>query len=151
MILARIMLRVTVVGAALITLVAMMSLTAPDSRAQEGKLELISFTIDPPYASPGGMARIRFEFRGAAGGLVSAQLLARPASGTWRRSLFEDAVNRAITALGPLERGTVEAIAQHAARYAPEQRGTSNEYELRLVDRTGRKSNALTVSLPVRM
>ena len=37
------------------------------------------------------------------------------------------------------------------ARYASEQRGTTNLYELRVTDRAGRKSNALSVSLEVRL
>jgi hypothetical protein len=113
--------------------------------------EISNFTIDPPFASPGGVARIRFEFRGAQGGLRNATLVAKPATGTWRTSAFEEPVNRAIAALGTASEGVVEAEGRHGSSYAPEQRGTTNLYELRVTDRAGRKSNTLSVSLEVRL
>ena len=114
-------------------------------------LEISNFTIDPPFASPGGVARIRFEFRGAEGGLKSATLVAKPATGTWRTSVFEERVNAAIAALGAVAEGVVEVDARHQSGYSPAQRGTTNLYELRVTDRAGRKSNSLTVSLEVKL
>ena len=109
-----------------------------------------NFTIDPPVATPGGTARIRFEFRGAEGGLRDAALLAKPSGGRWRPSVLQEPVNRAITALGAASEGVVEAAARHQEQYAAEQRGTTNLYELRVTDRAGRQSNALVVTLEVR-
>jgi hypothetical protein len=114
-------------------------------------LEISNFTIEPPVASPGGIARIRFEFRGARDGLKAATLVAKPASGSWRTSLFEALVNQAIAKLGNVADGVVEVEGRHQSGYAPAQHGTVNLYELRVIDRAGRQSNALTVSLPVRL
>ena len=113
--------------------------------------EIANFTIDPPFASPSGAARIRFEFRGADGGLRGAALLAKPDMGTWRVSVFQELVNRAIAALGPVSQGVVETSGQHQSGYSPAQRGTTNLYELRVTDRAGRKSNVLRVALEVRL
>jgi hypothetical protein len=136
-------------------LVAIAPMTLPGSargQARESAApEISNLTIDPPFASPGGVARIRFEFRGAQGGLRNATFVAKPATGTWRTSAFEEPVNRVIVALGTTSAGVVEAEGRHASRYAPEQRGTINLYELRVTDRAGRKSNALSVSLEVRL
>ena len=102
-------------------------------------------------ATPGGPARIRFEFRGAQGGLRDATLLAKPAGSPWRRSVLEEPVNRAIASLGPSAEGVVEASGRHQGSYAREQHGTTNIYELQVTDRVGRKSNALTATLEVRL
>ena len=116
----------------------------------DGPLEISNFTIEPPFASPGGAARIRFEFRGAQGGLKSATLVARPATGPWRTSVFEAVVNQAISALGGAAEGVVVAEGRHQGGYTPAQRGTTNLYELRVTDRAGRQSNTVSASLEVR-
>ena len=121
--------------------------SAPESSSGP---EISNFTIDPPFASSNGAARIRFEFRGAEGGLRAATLVAKPDRGTWRTSVLEEPVNRAIAALGPVSDGIVEATGQHQSGYTAQQRGTTNLYELRVTDRAGRKSNALRVELEVR-
>ncbi len=100
-------------------------------------------------AAPGGPARIRFEFHGAQGGLRDATLLAKPAGSPWRRSVLEEPVNRAIASLGPSAEGVVEASGRHQGSYAREQHG--NLYELQVTDKAGRKSNALTAALEVRL
>src|SRR2546425_677664 len=46
--------------------------------------EISNFAIEPPFAWSNGPARIRFDFRGAEGGLRTATLLAKPDIGTWR-------------------------------------------------------------------
>jgi hypothetical protein len=109
------------------------------------------FTIEPPIATPGGPARIRFEFRGAQGGLRSATLLAKPSGSSWRRSVLEEVVNRAIGGLGPSADGAVEASGRHQGTYAREQHGTTTLYELQVIDKAGRKSNTLTAALEVRL
>ena len=83
-----------------------------------------NFTIEPPVATPGGAARVRFEFRGAEGGLRT---------------------------LGTAAQGVVDATGRHQEQYAPEQRGPTILYELRVTDRAGRPGNPPTVSLEVRM
>ena len=93
---------------------------------------------------------MRFEFRGAEGGLRHATLLAKPDMGSWRTSVLQEPVNRAIAALGPVSEGVVEAVGQHQSGYAPAQRGTTNLYELQVTDRAGRKSNVLRAALDVR-
>jgi hypothetical protein len=115
-----------------------------------GEPEITSFTIEPNVAWSNVPVRIRFEFRGAEGGLRSAVLVAQPAGGSWRTSVFEDAVNRAIAAYGPASEGAIEAASHHQSGYSAQQRGTTNVYELRVTDRAGRKSNALRVTLDVR-
>ena len=109
------------------------------------------FTIDPPVATPGGVARITFEFRSAEGGLREAMLWAKPVRGTWRESVLQESVNRAIATLGAASQGVVAAAGRHQEQYAPEQRGTTILYELRVTDRAGRTSNPLTVTLDVHM
>jgi len=140
------------VGVVLLLIGASMSLAVPArGQARDGApLEIANFTIEPPVASPGGPARIRFEFRHAQGGLKSATLVARPATGPWRTSVFEALVTRAISALGTVSEGVVEVEGQHQGGYSPAQRGTTTSYELRVTDRAGRQSNALGVSLEVR-
>ena len=108
-------------------------------------------TIEPPVAAPNGPARIRFEFRSAQGGLRDATLLAKPAGSSWRRSALEESINRAIAALDSSPEGVVEASARHQGSYTREQHGTTNLYELQVTDKAGRKSNALTVALEVRL
>ena len=139
-------------GAALVLFVASMPFgTAAEGQPREGTpLEIANFTIEPPVASPDGAARIRFEFRGAQGGLKAATLVAKAATGPWRTSLFEAPVNRAITALGTASEGVVEAEGRHGGSYTAAQRGTRNLYELRVTDRAGRTSSTLSVSLEVR-
>ena len=66
--------------------------SAPESSSGP---EISNFTIDPPFASSNGAARIRFEFRGAEGGLQAATLVAKPDRGTWRTSVLEEPVIRA--------------------------------------------------------
>ncbi len=112
--------------------------------------EISNFTIEPKVAWSNVPVRIRFEFRGAEGGLRAATLLAKPDMGTWRTSIFEEAVNRAVAAFGSAPDGVVEASSQHQSGYSSQQRGTTNSYELRVTDRAGRKSNALRVDLDVR-
>src|SRR5262245_27321517 len=126
-----------VIGVALVLIgVSMPMAGSARGQAREGApLEIANFTIEPPVASPGGPARIRFEFRNAQGGLKSATLVARPASGTWRTSVFEALVTRAIGALGTVSEGVVEVEGQHQGGYSPAQRGTTNSYELRVTDR----------------
>jgi hypothetical protein len=109
------------------------------------------FTIEPPVATPNGPVRIRFEFQGAQGGLRDATLLAKPAGSSWRRSVLEEPINRAIAALGSSADGVVEASGRHQGTYAREQHGTTNLYELQVTDKAGRKSNALTAALEVRL
>jgi hypothetical protein len=112
---------------------------------------IAKFTIEPPVATPGGPARIRFEFRDAQGGLREATLRAKPAGSSWRRSMLEEPVNRAIASLGPSAEGMVEASGRHQGTYTREQHGTTNLYELQVTDKAGRKSNALTAALEVRL
>ena len=112
--------------------------------------EIGNFTIEPRVAWSNVPVRIRFEFRGAEGGLRTALLVAKPDGGTWRTSVFEEDVNKAIAAFGPASEGVIEASSQHQGGYSARQRGTTNLYELRVTDRAGRNSNALHVALEVR-
>src|SRR3981081_3087712 len=67
------------------------------------------FTIEPPIATPGGPGPSCFQCRGAQGGLRSAPLLAKPSGSSWRRSVLEEVVNRAIGGLGPSAARPAEA------------------------------------------
>ena len=117
----------------------------------QAPLAIRGFSIDPPIASPGGPARIRFEFEGAEGGLERVILRASAAGGAWRTSVFEAAVNEAIARLGPVSRGVVVTTARHQHSYGRAQQGTQNAYELQVLDRAGRRSNVLVVELEVRL
>lgn len=108
-------------------------------------------SIDPPVASPGGPARIQFEFEGAEGGLARATLRASAAGGPWRTSVFEATINEAIARLGSASSGVIEATGQHQRGYGRAQQGTRNAYELQVLDRADRRSNVLVVELEVRL
>jgi hypothetical protein len=112
---------------------------------------IANFTITPPVVRPGNVVEIRFEYRNAQGGLRQATLLARPASGTLRTSLFQDAVNRAIDDLSPASEGVVVAVGRHQAGYSQAQHGTKNYYQLQVIDHAGRHSNVLGIELEVRL
>lgn len=119
--------------------------------AGQARLEIRGLSIDPPIASPGSPARIRFEFEGAEGGLARATMRASAAGGPWRTSVFEVAINETIARLGFSSSGVVETTAQHQRGYGRAQQGTRNAYELEVVDRAGRRSNTLLVELEVRL
>jgi hypothetical protein len=111
----------------------------------------VSFTITPPVVRPGDVAEIRFEYRNAQGGLREAALLARPASGTLRTSVLQEAVNRAIADLPPASEGVVVAAGRHQSGYSQAQHGTKNYYQLQVTDRAGHRSNVLEIELEVRL
>jgi hypothetical protein len=119
--------------------------------AQPSGPTIANFTITPPVVRPGDVAEIRFEYRNAQGGLREAALLARPASGTLRTSVFQETVNRAIADLPPASEGVVVAAGRHQTGYSPAQRGTKNYYQLQVTDRAGRRSNVLEIELEVRL
>jgi hypothetical protein len=110
-----------------------------------------NFTITPPVVRPGDVAEIRFEYRNAQGGLREAALLARPASGTLRTSVFQETVNRAIADLPPASEGVLVVTGRHQTGYGPAQHGTKNYYQLQVTDRAGRRSNVLELELEVRL
>ncbi len=112
---------------------------------------IANFTITPSLVRPGGIAEIRFEYRNAQGGLREAALLARPASGTLRVSVFQETVNRAIADLPPASEGVVVAAGRHQSGYSPAQHGTKNYYQLQVTDHAGRPSNVLGIELEVRL
>jgi len=112
---------------------------------------IANFTITPPVVRPGDIAEIRFEYRNAQGGLREAALLARPASGTLRVSVFQETVNRAIADLPPASEGVVVAAGRHQSGYSPAQHGTKNCYQLQVTDHAGRPSNVLGIELEVRL
>jgi hypothetical protein len=119
--------------------------------AQPSGPTIANFTITPPVVRPGGVAEIRFEYHNAQGGLREAALLARPASGTLRTSVFQETVNRAIADLPPASEGVVVAAGRHQTGYSPAQHGTKNYYQLQVTDRAGRRSNVLEIELEVRL
>jgi hypothetical protein len=119
--------------------------------AQPSGPAIANFTITPPVVRPGGIAEIRFEYRNAQGGLREATLLARPASGTLRASVFQETVNRAIADLPPASEGIVVAAGRHQSGYSPAQHGTKNYYQLQVTDHAGRPSNVLGIELEVRL
>ncbi len=112
---------------------------------------IANFTITPPVVRPGDIAEIRFEYRNAQGGLREAALLARPASGTLRVSVFQETVNRAIADLPPASEGVVVAAGRHQSGYSPAQHGTKNYYQLQVTDHAGRPSNVLGIELEIRL
>ncbi len=112
---------------------------------------IANFTITPPVVRPGDIAEIHFEYRNAQGGLREAALLARPASGTLRASVFQETVNRAIADLPPASEGVVVAAGRHQSGYSPAQHGTKNYYQLQVTDHAGRPSNVLGIELEVRL
>ncbi len=112
---------------------------------------IANFTITPPVVRPGDIAEIHFEYRNAQGGLREAALLARPASGTLRVSVFQETVNRAIADLPPASEGVVVAAGRHQSGYSPAQHGTKNYYQLQVTDHAGRPSNVLGIELEVRL
>jgi len=112
---------------------------------------IANFTITPPVVRPGDIAEIHFEYRNAQGGLREAALLARPASGTLRVSVFQEIVNRAIADLPPASEGVVVAAGRHQSGYSPAQHGTKNYYQLQVTDHAGRPSNVLGIELEVRL
>jgi hypothetical protein len=126
---------------------------APSSAvtAQPSRPAIASFTITPLVVRPGGVAEIRFEYLNAQGGLREAALLARPASGALRTSVFQETVNRAIADLPPASEGVVVAAGWHQGGYSPAQHGTKNYYQLQVTDRAGRRSNELGIELEVRL
>jgi hypothetical protein len=119
--------------------------------AQPSGPAIANFTITPPVVRPGGIAEIRFEYRNAQGGLREAALLARPASGTLRASVFQETVNRVIADLPPASEGVVVAAGRHQSGYSPAQHGTKNYYQLQVTDHAGRPSNVLGIELEVRL
>ena len=112
---------------------------------------IANFTITPPVVRPGDIAEIHFEYRNAQGGLREAALLARPASGTLRASVFQETINRAIADLPPASEGVVVAAGRHQSGYSPAQHGTKNYYQLQVTDHAGRPSNVLGIELEVRL
>ena len=112
---------------------------------------IANFTITPPVVRPGDIAEIHFEYRNAQGGLREAALLARPASGTLRVSVFQETVNRAIADLPPASEGVVVAAGRHQSGYSPAQHGTKNYYQLQVTDHAGRPSNVLGIELEIRL
>ena len=112
---------------------------------------IANFTITPPVVRLGDIAEIRFEYRNAQGGLREGALLARPASGTMRASVFQETVNRAIADLPPASEGVVVAAGRHQSGYSPAQHGTKNYYQLQVTDHAGRPSNVLGIELEVRL
>ncbi len=119
--------------------------------AQRSGPAIANFTITPPVVRPGDIAEIHFEYRNAQGGLREAALLARPASGTLRVSVFQETVNRAIADLPPASEGVVVAAGRHQSGYSPAQHGTKNYYQLQVTDHAGRPSNVLGIELEVRL
>jgi hypothetical protein len=119
--------------------------------AQPSGPAIVNFTITLPVVRPGGVAEIRFEYRNAQGGLREAALLARPASGTLRASVFQETVNRAIADLPPASEGVVVATGRHQSGYSRAQDGTKNYYQLQVTDHAGRPSNVLGIELEVRL
>src|SRR6266496_4369883 len=119
--------------------------------AQPSGPAIANFTITPPVVRPGGIAEIRFEYRNAQGGLREAALLARPASGTLRASVFQEAVNRAIADLTPAPEGVVVAAGRHQSGYSPAQHGTKNYCQLQVTDHAGHPSNVLGIELEIRL
>ena len=119
--------------------------------AQPSGPAIANFTITPPVVRPGGVAEIRFEYRNAQGGLREAALLARPASGILRASVFQETVNRAIADLPPASEGVVVAAGRHQSGYSPAQHGTKNYYQLQVTDHAGRPSNVVGIELEVRL
>jgi hypothetical protein len=117
--------------------------------AQPGGPTIAKFTITPPVVRPGDVAEIRFEYRNAEGGLREAALLARPASGALRTSVFQEPVNRVIADLPPASEGVVAAAGRHQSGYSPAQNGTKNYYQLQVTDRAGRRSNVLGIELEI--
>ena len=118
--------------------------------AQPSGPTIAKFTITPPVIRPGDVAEIRFEYRDAQGGLREAALLARPASGALRTSVFQEPVNRVIADLPPATEGAVVAAGRHQSGYSPAQNGTKNYYQLQVTDRAGRRSNVLGIELEIR-
>ncbi len=112
---------------------------------------IANFTITPPVVRPGDIAEIHFEYRNAQGGLREAALLARPASGSLRVSVFQETVNRAIADLPPASEGVVVAAGRHQSGYSPAQHGTKNYYQLQVTDHAGRPSNVLGIELEIRL
>jgi hypothetical protein len=135
-----------VLTSALVVLVASSAVAA-----QPNGPTIVNFTITPPVVRPGDVAEIRFEYRDAQGGLRDAALLARPASGTLRTSVFQESVNRAIADLPAASEGVVVAAGRHQTGYSPAQHGTKNYYQLQVTDRAGRRSNVLEIELEVRL
>lgn len=119
--------------------------------AQPSGPTIANFTITPPVVRPGSVAEIRFEYRHAQGGLREATVLARPASGTLRPSVFQEVVNRVIADLPPASEGAIVAVGRHQAGYRPAQHGTKNYYQLQVTDRAGRSSNVLGIELEIRL
>jgi len=119
--------------------------------AQRSGPAIANFTITPPVVRPGDIAEIHFEYRNAQGGLREAALLARPASGTLRVSVFQETVNRAIADLPPASEGVVVAAGRHQSGYSQAQHGTKNYYQLQVTDHAGRPSNVLGIELEVRL
>ena len=119
--------------------------------AQPSGPAIANFTITPPVVRPGGVAEIRFEYRNAQGGLREAALLARPASGTLRASVFQETINRAIADLPSASEGVVVAAGRHQSGYSRAQDGTKNYYQLQVTDHAGRPSNVLGIELEVRL
>jgi hypothetical protein len=119
--------------------------------AQPSGPTIAKFTITPPVVRPGDVAEIRFEYRDAQGGLREAALLARPASGALRTSVFQETINRAIADLPPASEGVVVAAGRHQSGYSPAQNGTKNYYQLQVTDRAGRRSNVLGIELEIRL
>jgi hypothetical protein len=119
--------------------------------AQPSGPTIAKFTITPPVARPGDVAEIRFEYSNAEGGLREAALLARPASGALRTSVFQEPVNRVIADLQPASEGVVVAAGRHQSGYSPAQNGTKNYYQLQVTDRAGRRSNVLGIELEIRL
>ena len=133
-------------------LLALLILAASSAAtAQPSGPTIDGFTITPPVVRPGDVAEIRFEYRNAQGGLREAALLARPASGTLRTSVFQETVNRAIADLPPASEGVVVAAGRHQGGYSPAQQGTKNYYQLQVTDRAGRRSNVLGIELEVKL
>ena len=119
--------------------------------AQPSGPAIANFTITPPVVRPGGVAEIRFEYRNAQGGLREAALLARPASGILRASVFQETVNRAIADLPPASEGVVVAAGRHQSGYSRAKDGTKNYYQLQVTDHAGRPSNVVGIELEVRL
>ena len=119
--------------------------------AQPSGPTIAKFTITPRVVRPGDVVEIRFEYRDAEGGLREAALLARPASGALRISVFQEPVNRAIADLPQASEGVVVAAGRHQSGYGPAQNGTKNYYQLQITDRAGRRSNVLGIELEIRL
>ena len=119
--------------------------------AQPSGPTIANFTITPPVVRPGDVAEIRFEYRNAQGGLRESALLASPASGALRTSVFQETVNRAIADLPPASEGVLVVTGRHQTGYSPAQHGTKNYYQLQVTDRAGRSSSVLGIELEVRL